>query len=137
MSTTASTRKKKPIPTTKSADKKPESEAPEVKAYRTSFSGQWVKNDEKGIGIGSITVKQVSPLPQSAWLQVTSLKTGWKVFVPLPIRLIQQIPDEKGGGCLIRGAHGDETTSRENIVEVLGMLNGYSLTDAACWSLAE
>lgn len=73
----------------------------------------------------------------SGWLKVTSQKSGYFVFVPLPIRLIHQIPDEKGGGCIVRGAHGDESTTKENIVEILGALNGYPVGgDVSYWSLA-
>lgn len=76
------------------------------------------------------------PAPMSAWLKVTSQKSGHFVYLPLPIRLIQQIPDEKGGGCLVRGAQGDEATAKENIVEVLTALNGYPVGgDVSSWSL--
>jgi len=72
-----------------------------------------------------VRVANVNPAPMSAWLKITSQKSGHFVYLPLPIRLIQQIPDEKGGGCLIRGAQGDEATAKENIIEILTALNGY------------
>lgn len=84
-----------------------------------------------------VRVASVNPAPMSAWLKVTSQKSGHFVYLPLPIRLIQQIPDEKGGGCLIRGAQGDEATAKENIVEILTALNGYPVGgDVSSWSLA-
>lgn len=73
----------------------------------------------------------------SGWLKVTSQKTGYFVYVPLPIRLIVQLPDEKGGGCIVRGAHGDESTTKESIVEILKALNGYPVGGwASSWCLA-
>lgn len=78
-----------------------------------------------------------SVLDPSYWLPVTSKKTGFKVFVPLPIRLIQQIPEEQGGGCMVRGAHGDESTTKENILQILDMLNAHPLgSGAGFWQLA-
>lgn len=73
----------------------------------------------------------------SAWLRVTSKKTGYLVFVPLPIRLIHQLPDSEGGGCIVRGAHGDEATATETIVEILDVLGGYPLQGASAWSIAK
>lgn len=71
------------------------------------------------------------------WLPVTSKKSGYKVFLPLPIRLIQQIPDAQGGGCIVRGYYGDECITTENIVEVLRMMNGAPLGEgASCWEIA-
>lgn len=70
------------------------------------------------------------------WLPVTSQKTGHKVFLPLPIRLITQLPDEKGGGCIVRGAYGDESTAKENICEILRVLNGVPIgKGASCWEI--
>ena len=84
-----------------------------------------------------VTFRTVAP-NTSAWLKVTSQRTGFHVYVPLPIRLIQQIPDARGGGCIVRGAHGDEATTKENIVEILEALNGYPIGGAAsCWVVAE
>jgi len=40
----------------------------------------------------SVTMRVAAP-SASPWLKVTSQKTGLFVFVPLPIRLIHQIPD--------------------------------------------
>ena len=72
-----------------------------------------------------------------AWLKVTSQKSGYFVYVPLPIRLIHQIPDKKGGGCIVRGAHGDESTAKESIVEIMEALNGYPIGGAiSTWAPA-
>lgn len=82
-------------------------------------------------------VTQPTFAPSSLWLKVTSKKNGLFVYLPLPIRLIQQLPDEQGGGCLVRGAHGDESTTRENIVEIFNMLNACPVSgDISSWSLA-
>lgn len=84
-----------------------------------------------------LKVSTVSLPETSLWLRVTSLKTGYDVYVPLPIRLIQVIPTKDGqGGCLVRGAHGDETTAKEGILEILGRLNGAPLGGASEWQLA-
>lgn len=79
----------------------------------------------------------------SGWLKVTSQKSGYFIFVPLPIRLIHQIPDDKGGGCIVRGANGDESTTKESVTEILEALNGYPVGGAAStwasesWALAK
>lgn len=84
----------------------------------------------------TFTINYQTEMHGHAWLPVTSPKSGHIVYVPLPIRLIVQIPDEKGGGCIIRGAHGDEQSTKENIVEILGLLGGFPLKPASSWSLA-
>ncbi len=84
-----------------------------------------------------VAQRTLSVPPMSGWLKVTSIKTGYTVLVPLPIRLIHQIPDEKGGGCIVRGAHGDEATAKESIVQILTALNGYPVGgDISTWALA-
>ena len=88
-----------------------------TKAKKTTYrheDGGWVgeakaatpqeAGSEKGTKDYSISVRSVVVAPgMSPWLPVTSKKTGYKVFVPLPIRLIQQPPDSEGG-CIVRGA---------------------------------
>ena len=85
----------------------------------------------------ALTMRFSFPEP-NGWLRVTSAKTERDVYVPLPIRLIQVIPPEgdNPGGCLIRGAHGDEALSKEGIIEILNRLNGYALGGAHEWALA-
>lgn len=70
------------------------------------------------------------------WLKVTSKNTGRLNYLPLPIRLIQQIPDEEGGGCIVTGAHGDMSTAKESIIEILDLLGGYAIGGASAWSIA-
>jgi len=126
------------------ANKKKAAPAPKTMTVQGAwvYKGKDESGGEKGAESNaptvpaSISVKTVSSLPHSGWLPVTSLKSGYTVFVPLPIRLIHQIPDNKGGGCIVRGAHGDEATARESVLEVLGMLNGYPLKTVSTWSLA-
>lgn len=73
----------------------------------------------------------------SFWIPLTSKKNENKVFVPLPIRLIQQIPEEKGGSCVVRGVYGDDILVAENICEIFRVLNGTPIgKGAACWELA-
>jgi hypothetical protein len=86
----------------------------------------------------SISVRMSTVVPgMSPWLPVTSKKTGYKIFVPLPIRLIQQIPDSEGGGCIVRGAEGDEATAKESIVQILDWLGGFPLGEgASSWAIA-
>lgn len=71
------------------------------------------------------------------WIPLTSKKDGNKVFLPLPIRMIRQVPTEKGGGCVVRGYYGDECVTKENICEILRVLNGVPLGEgASCWEIA-
>lgn len=85
----------------------------------------------------NVSVKTVAFPKMSAWAPFTD-PTERKVFIPLPIRLIVQIPDNDGAGCIIKSCHGDEIRVRENIVEVLTILNGYPLGEgASSWSIAK
>lgn len=86
----------------------------------------------------TVSIKMIVASPASPWLPITSKKTGLQVLLPLPIRMIQRLPAENGhdGGCLVRGAHGDESTAKESVLEILEMLNGYPLGDVAEWRLA-
>ena len=93
-------------------------------------SGAREKNESR------ITVNMVVASPAQPWLPVTSKKTGQKVFLPLPIRLIHTLPDQEGGGCTIMGAFGDLSTAKESALEILGMLNGYPLGNVSEWRLA-
>lgn len=73
----------------------------------------------------------------SFWIPLTSKRNGNKVFIPLPIHLIQQISEEKGGGCVVRSKYGDEILVTENICEIFRVLNGTPIgKGAACWELA-
>lgn len=87
----------------------------------------------------SISVRMATVVPgMSPWLPVTSKKTGYRVFVPLPIRLIHQIPDSEGGGCIVRGVHGDEATAKESIVQILDWIGGFPLREgASSWVIAD
>ena len=93
-------------------------------------TGTWVKEGS------TIAVSMAVCSPAQPWLPVTSKKTGQKVFLPLPIRLIHTLPDQEGGGCTIMGAFGDLSTAKESALEILGMLNGYPLGNVSEWRLA-
>jgi hypothetical protein len=96
-----------------------------------------LKKETKYHFSAKVTIQPPVLVAPSLWLKVTSKKTGLFVYLPLPIRLIQQLPDEQGGGCLVRGACGDESTTKENIVEIFSMLNACLVSgDISCWSLA-
>lgn len=70
-------------------------------------------------------------------LRVTSKKTGHAIYLPLPIRLIEQVPDAEGGGCIVRGAYGDTSTAKEGICKILDRLSWIPLDGASEWALAE
>lgn len=70
------------------------------------------------------------------FLPLTSKKTNRRVYLPLPIRLIQEMTELEGGGCLVRGYYGDEVLAQENIVDILTMIGACSLGGVASWNLA-
>lgn len=119
----------KPAKSTKYAAKP---ETPPSEPTGAPSGATWEKGENR------ISFNMVVALPTAPWLPVTSKKTGLLVLLPLPIRMIQRLPAENGadGGCLIRGAHGDESTAKESVLEILGMLNGYALGAVSEWYLA-
>jgi hypothetical protein len=81
----------------------------------------------------SISIRTMVPGAASPWLRVTSEKTGLAVYLPLPIRLIQELPS---GGSLVTGAHGDVSTAKESPLAILDMLNGVPLGGRSEWWIA-
>jgi hypothetical protein len=91
--------------------------------------------DPSKMKVGTIQVRMAFP-DAKPWLQVTGAESGRNIFVPLPIRLITQLSLDAADGCIVRGAHGDEVKTKENILEILDRLGGYPLKSAGVWALA-
>lgn len=91
--------------------------------------------DPSEMKVGTISSVRMALPKANFWLQVTGQESGSNIFIPLPIRLITQL-SETEGGCIVRGAHGDEVKTKENILQILDRLNGFPLRSASVWSLA-
>lgn len=88
---------------------------------------QTVNLNYKVIRSGSVTL----------FLPLTGKKTNRRVYLPLPIRLIQEMTEIEGGGCLVRGYYGDECLAAEDIVEIFTLLGAASLGEGvSSWHLA-